>query len=195
MISEINYIKEVLRVASTGRMESTFRMLLNDEIEHDIIFMTEAKQEEAENLLNTQSDVEVYAIYIKCQDKGLNISMIYFITHEDAKKLVSILLQNDINEIDEFASSVLIEIGNILLVGTFANSISNITKRNIECSIPGFANETIRTIMQYAALEQYTDNGKILIIEEVVRCKSNAITLNVIFLFNPSEITKIVNNR
>ncbi|MEM3002300.1 MAG: hypothetical protein QXT32_00855 [Candidatus Nitrosocaldaceae archaeon] len=195
MISEVDYIKEVLTMASIGRVESIFRMLLNDEIEYNIHFVGEVEQKDLENLFSLQSDSEIYAIYIKCESKDLNISMIYFITHEEAKKLASILLQTNINNIDEFAISALIEVGNIFLVGAFANSISNITKRNIECSIPGFSNETLRTILQYASLEQYTDNGKILVLNEILRCKNSDITLNVIFLFNTTEIKNIVNSR
>lgn len=194
MISEVDYIKEVLTIASRVRVESIFKMLLNDEIEYNVHFVGEVEQKDLENLFKLQSDIEIYAIYIKCESKELNISMIYFITHEEAKKLASILLQTNINDIDEFAISALIEIGNIFLVGAFANSISNITKRSIECSVPGFANETLRTIMQYVSLEQ-SYNEKLLVLNEILHCKNNDITLNVIFLFNTTEIKNIVNSR
>ena len=184
---ELEQIVNILKVAVIGRTISALEMLINEPIECENIRATNLS---FNNLDGYMLDSHVCSVYIN--GKGdLNLAMLMVLSIEEAKWIASKMIGMEVQEIDELSKSAISELGNILLIGSFINALANITDFRIECSVPGFAIEDHRSIIEYILAENCNDSN-IVATTTTLLCKDTQTRLHITLLLNPDDAKKII---
>ncbi|MGI0075273.1 MAG: chemotaxis protein CheC [Nitrosotalea sp.] len=131
------------------------------------------------------------AVYVKC-DGDLHMGALLYLPENESKILASKLLGKPIsNELEGIATSSISEIGNIL-TASIMNAISNDTGYKICSSVPGYAVEFFRTLLE-AVVSDFGNESDTLIIShmEFYGLKSG-IAIHMLLIQNPSEVKKFM---
>ncbi len=131
------------------------------------------------------------ATYVKC-DGDLHMGALLYLPENESKILASKLLGKPIsNELDGIATSSISEIGNIL-TASIVNAIVHDTGYKICSSVPGYAVEFFRTLLE-AAVSDFGNESDTLIVSHVeFHGLKSCIVIHMILIQNPSEINKLV---
>ncbi len=179
---QLSKIAYILRVAVVNRALTSLEFILSEPIECEYI-----------QVLNTALDNdnnfdEFISVYIK-GNGDLTLSLLMLLSIEDAKWIASRMIGENVEVIDYLSISAISELGNMLLVGSFINALANITGFKIDCSVPGFAMEHYRSILQYAILENYNAT---IIANIMLLCKESNKRLRITLLLDPENAKKIL---
>ncbi len=131
------------------------------------------------------------AVYVKCSG-DLRIGVLWYLLEKESKPLVTKLLgKSHLKEFDSLAVSSISEIGNIL-TASIVNAISDDTGCKIWPSVPGFAVESLRTLLE-AIASDFADQSNMLIASIVEFHGINSgIKLRMLLIQDPKEAKKLV---
>lgn len=131
------------------------------------------------------------AVYVKCSG-DLHIGALWYISEKELKPLARRLLgKSETNEFDNLASSSISEIGNIL-TASIANAIHDEKGCRIMTSVPGYANESLCTLLEYVAAD-FADQSESLVASSVKFCGLNSgIKLQMFLIQDPVELKRLV---
>lgn len=182
---ELEQIVNITRVAVIGRTVSALETLLNESIECENITAINFTHE----LLDKISTNNICSVYIRCKGDLYLASLLMLDTNE-AKSIASKMIGTDVNTLDELSRSAISELGNILLVGSFINTLANIAEFRIECSAPGFTIEAQRAIIEYV-LADYQMDSAVLVYVTLLRKETNS-RIHIKLLINVMEAKKLL---
>lgn len=131
------------------------------------------------------------AVYVKC-DGDLHMGALLYLPENKSKMLTSQLLGRSISdELEILTTSSISEIGNIL-TASIINAISLDTGYKICSSVPGYAVEFFRTLLE-AAVSDFGHESDTLIVSHV---EFYGVTSNIpicmLLIQNPSEVKKFM---
>jgi len=131
------------------------------------------------------------AVYVKC-DGDLHMGALLYLPENKSKILASQLLGRSIhNESEGLTMSSISEIGNIL-AASITNAISQDTGYKICSSVPGYAVEFFRTLLE-AVVSDFGNEFDTLVVSHVeFHGVTSDITIHMLLLQNPSEIKKFM---
>lgn len=131
------------------------------------------------------------AVYIKC-DGDLHMGALLYLPENESKTLASKLLGRSIsNELEGITPSSMSEIGNIL-TASIVNAISNDTGYKICSSVPGYAVEFFRTLLE-AVASDFGNGSDVLIVSHVeFRGLQSGIVIHMLLIQNPSDAKKLM---
>ncbi|MDE1812734.1 MAG: hypothetical protein KGH86_03380 [Thaumarchaeota archaeon] len=131
------------------------------------------------------------AVYVKC-DGDLHMGALLYLPENKSKMLASQLLGRSISdELEILTTSSISEIGNIL-TASIINAISLDTGYKICSSVPGYAVEFFRTLLE-AVVSDFGHESDTLIVSHVefYGVTSN-ISICMLLIQNPSEVKKFM---
>ncbi len=131
------------------------------------------------------------AVYVKCGG-DLNIGVLWYLLEEESKPLaVKLLGKSHLNEFDKLAISSISEIGNIL-TASIVNAICNEAGCKIYSSVPGFAIESLRILLE-AIVSDFGDLSDTIVASAVEFYGLNSgIKLQMLLIQDPKEAKKII---
>lgn len=131
------------------------------------------------------------AVYIKCMG-DIQIGVLLYLPEQESKILAEKLLGKPISgELTGLATSSISEIGNIL-TASLINAISLGTGYKICSSVPGYAVEFFRTLLE-AVVSDFENKSDSLIVSTVeLHGINSGINIHMILIQDPSEIKKLV---
>ncbi|MGI0047443.1 MAG: hypothetical protein ACREBB_09715 [Nitrosotalea sp.] len=131
------------------------------------------------------------AVYVKCEG-DIHIGVLWYMLEEESKPLAAKLLgKSHIKKFDKLAISSISEIGNIL-TASIVNAISCDTGCKMWSSVPGFAVESLRTLLE-AIASDFGDQSDMLIVSVVEFYGLNSRTrLQMLLIQDPKEAKKLV---
>jgi chemotaxis protein CheC len=131
------------------------------------------------------------AVYIKCMG-DIQMGVLLYLPEQESKILAEKLLGKPISgELAGLATSSISEIGNIL-TASLINAISHGTGYKICSSVPGYAVEFFRTLLE-AVVSDFENKSDSLIVSTVdLHGINSGINIRVILIQDPSEIKKLV---
>ncbi|MHB8547178.1 MAG: chemotaxis protein CheC [Nitrosotalea sp.] len=131
------------------------------------------------------------AVYVKC-DGDLHMGALLYLPENESKTLASKLLGRPIsNELEGITTSSISEIGNIL-TASIINAISDDTGYKIYSSVPGYAVEFFRTLLE-AVVADFGNESDTLIVSHVeFHGPKSGIVIHMLLIQNPSEIKKLM---
>jgi chemotaxis protein CheY-P-specific phosphatase CheC len=94
--------------------------------------------------------------------------------------------------LDQIGRSSLAEAGKILLAGSFLNAISNSTGFRIDCSAPGFAIETLNTLIEDPLAEISAHASSLVLAEVDIFGVKSGITIHLFLIFTTEDTKKIL---
>lgn len=131
------------------------------------------------------------AVYIKCMG-DIHMGVLLYLPEQESKILAQKLLGKPIpEELAGLATSSISEIGNIL-TASLINAISLGTGYKICSSVPGYAVEFFRTLLE-AVVSDFENKSDSLIVSTVeLHGINSGINIHMILIQDPSEIKKLV---
>ncbi|MFZ1077227.1 MAG: hypothetical protein WAN47_07340 [Nitrosotalea sp.] len=131
------------------------------------------------------------AVYVKCNG-DLSIGVLWYMLEEESKPLaVKLLGESHLNEFDKLAISSISEIGNIL-TASIVNAICAESGSKIYSSVPGFAIESLRTLLE-AIASDFGDQSDIIIASAVEFYGINSgIKLKMLLVQDLKEAKKLI---
>ncbi|MGI0061997.1 MAG: hypothetical protein ACREBA_06055 [Nitrosotalea sp.] len=129
------------------------------------------------------------AVYVKC-DGDLHMGALLYLPENKSKILASRLLGRSISvELEKLTTSSISEIGNIL-TASIINAISLDTGYKICSSVPGYAVEFFRTLLE-AVVSDFGNESDVLVVSHVeFYGMTSNIAIHMLLIQNPSEVKK-----
>ena len=131
------------------------------------------------------------AVYIKCAG-DIHMGVLLYMPEKESKILAAKLLGKPISsELTGIATSSISEIGNIL-TASLINAISIDTGYKICSSVPGYAVEFFRTLLE-AVVSDFGNESDTLIVSNVeLHGVNSGISMHMLLIQDPSEVKKLV---
>lgn len=133
----------------------------------------------------------ISAVYIKC-DGDIHMGVMLYLPEQESKMLATKLLGTPISsDLAGIATSSISEIGNIL-AASLINAISLDTGYKICSSVPGYAVEFFRTLLE-AAVSDFGNQSDALIVSNIeLRGTISGICMHMLLIQDPLEVKKLV---
>lgn len=133
----------------------------------------------------------MYAVYLKCTG-DLHMGVLWYMLEEESKPLTEkILGRSCLDKSEKLIVSAISEIGNIL-TASIVNAISDDTGYEIWSSVPGFAIESLRTLLE-AIVSDFDYPPDTLITSAVeFHGLNSGLKLQMLLIQDPKEAKKLV---
>jgi chemotaxis protein CheC len=156
--------------------------------------VTDVEISKLDNIIKSVPPEEMYAVYLKGEG-DVHLGMLIFLEENDAMKLASRLLGvKTMNKLDALGRSSISEVGNILMAGSFLNALSDGTGFQVTGSVPGFAIETFRTVVQYPATDIASTSDIIVTADAVLHAPKSDITVHILIILGTNEAKKLIDS-
>lgn len=107
----------------------------------------------------------MYAVYVKCNG-DLHMGVLWYMLEDESRSLADKLIGNSIsNKSEKLIISSISELGN-MLTASIINAISDSTGYKMGSSVPGFAVESLRILLE-ATISDFSDQSDMLIASTV----------------------------
>jgi chemotaxis protein CheY-P-specific phosphatase CheC len=146
--NKFNLVANMIKFAILNKCIDAIDKMLNDNAIINSMSIREITMDDIYATFDYNNNV--FAVYIKGVG-DLQLTLLLIIHSEDSKRLAEIIIGNALGyELsNELVFSAVAEFGNILLAGAFTNALTNCTGFRIECTAPGYANDTLASILEY----------------------------------------------
>ncbi|MGI0007300.1 MAG: hypothetical protein ACREAR_04810 [Nitrosotalea sp.] len=195
MNTSCNDLQKLNSVLDSFIVQKTIPALATMLGEPVIHFLRETQEIPVVNLDAVISNLEemnvMSAVYVKCNG-DLHMGALLYLPENKSKILASQLLGRSIsNELEILTTSSISEIGNIL-TASIINAISMDTGYKICSSVPGYAVEFFRTLLE-AVVSDFGNESDTLIVSHVeFYGVTSDIPIHMLLLQNPSEVKKFM---
>lgn len=156
----LDVLREIGNIGA-GNAATSLATMINKKIDMKVPVVKLLDFDEVPELLGGPENV-VCGIFFKFEG-DINGSIMFVLDQPSAINLVDLLMPRDNSEFDEFTTSALKEIGNIL-AGSYIASLSGLTNLQIKISIPALAIDMAGAILSVPAIHfgQMSDNVLII---------------------------------
>lgn len=169
---------------------NAFELLINEKVNYRIRKINTINFSEIEDLVPPLDErTSVYAVYVQCEG-DIHLELLFSFHESDAKNISSKLLNKKINRMTKLSKSTLTEVGNILSASLF-NTISNSKNYKINATVPGFANETYRSLLVTLVLN-FAETSEKIVTVDIEFFTESSIVFNVLIMLDPSETRKLL---
>ena len=174
---ELKALKELLNSYIGTKTKPAFSMILGEDVEYSVRSMNLMYLQDMDGILLPFMNQEMCAIYLRAEG-DVRVGMLLFMQEVQALRLAAKMLGKDtLDRLDAMGRSSLAEVGNILLAGSVLNAISNSTGFRIDCSVPGFAMESLGAILEDPISE--------------IALRTNSLILAGVELYAPKSKTRV----
>lgn len=189
---ELGDLNDIFSSFIKSKTVPAFSMLIGEEAKYSIRGVREMNLRGVDDVVLPYMNEEMYGVYLKTEG-DMRISMLCFMMEKQALKLAAKLNGKDSMEsLDQMGRSSLAEAGNILLAGSFLNAISNSTGFRIDCSAPGFAIETLNTLIEDPLAEISAHTNSLVLAEVDIFGVKSGITIHLFLIFMTEDTKKIL---
>lgn len=192
---QLDVLREIGNIGA-GNAATALATILDEKVE---ITLPKVRITDFNTAVNALGGAETMTVGVLVNFDGEARGMVMFLLNmEDAKAIMSILIQEDDEEdpdgpLSELKLSAIKEIGNIL-GSSYINSISTLTGLNIRISIPYIAIDMAGALMSVPIIEFGSVGDKVMFVEECFMAEEDKLSSNII-LFAEIETLKIIMER
>ena len=156
----LDVLREIGNIGA-GNAATSLATMINKKIDMKVPVVKLLDFDEVPELLGGPENV-VCGIFFKFEG-DINGSIMFVLDQPSAINLVDLLMPRDNSDFDEFTTSALKEIGNIL-AGSYIASLSGLTNLQIKISVPALAIDMAGAILSVPAIHfgQMSDNVLII---------------------------------
>lgn len=191
---ELEALSTIISSYLATKTASSLSILLNEPVEHNVFRVIEIGFSDLENTSLAFPQQEMCAVYLKGEG-DVSVGMLFFLSSAEAKKLAARLLGKDtIDRLDALGRSSIAEVGNILLAGSFLNALSAKTGFRVQCSVPGFATESFRALLEPVTLEMADGTDRFIVANAVIRTVKTSMKLHIMIILDPESARKLLTN-
>lgn len=190
--TELKTLKELLNSYMGKKTKPAFSMILGEDVEYSVRSMNLMHLQDIDGILLPFMNQEMCAIYLRA-DGDVTIGMLMFMHEEQALKLASKLLGKETpGPLDAMGRSSIAEVGNMLLAGSVLNAISDSTGFKIDCSVPGFAIESLGAILEDPIAEIAVRTNSLILAGVELPAVSSNTRVYLFLFFGLDDIKKLL---
>lgn len=131
------------------------------------------------------------AVYVKCYG-DIHMGVLLYLSEKESKTLAAKLLGKPISrELSRIATSSISEIGNIL-TASLINAISIDTGYKICSSVPGYAVEFFRTILEAVVSDLGNESDTLIVSNLELQGLHSGIGIHMLLIQDPFDVQKLV---
>ena len=190
--SDLQKLNSVLDSFIVHKTIPSLGLILEEPITHFLRKTQEVPMENLDSIISHLEEMNVMsAVYIKCVG-DIHMGVMLYLPEQESKTLATKLLGKHIsNDLTGIATSSISEIGNIL-TASLINAISIDTGYKICSSVPGYAVEFFRTLLE-AVVSDFENQSDALVVSNVeLRGTNSGICIHMLLIQDPSEVQKLV---
>jgi len=190
--NDLQQLECILNTFIVSKTIPSLSVILDEPVKHFLKKTQEIQITNLDWLISNFEEMDVMsAVYVKC-DGDLSIGVLWYMLEEESKPLaVKLLGKSHLSEFDKLAMSSISEIGNIL-TASIVNAICNEAGYKIYSSVPGFAIESLRTLLE-AMASDFGDRSDTIIASAVEFYGVNSgIKLKMLLIQDPKETKKLI---
>lgn len=190
--NDLQQLECVLNSFILSKTIPSIEIILEEPVKYLLKKTQEIQITNLDSLISNFEEMDVMsAVYVKCSG-DLNIGVLWYMLEEESKPFaVKLLGKYHLNEFDKLAVSSISEIGNIL-TASIVNAICNEVGCQIYSSAPGFAIESLRTLLE-AIASDFGDQSDTIIASAVeFYCLNSGIKLRMLLIQDPKETKKLI---
>ena len=188
------YLEKLHQIFGSFIIEKTIPSLsriLEEPVEYNLRRIREIEIMDLENMMPTFEDtMTMSAVYVKGEG-DLRIGILLCMPERDSKKLSAKLLgKSKMSSLTSVGRSSISEIGNILSA-SILNAISN-NGLKVESSVPGFAIDTFRTLIEFVASEIGSKSDRLIIANVDLIGINSGTKLHILLVQDDQEARKLL---
>ncbi len=190
--SELKELHKIMDWYLANKAAYSLSTLLNEPVEHEVRRVLEVKLSDLEQIIPDFTDQEMCCVYLKGEG-DVSLGMLLFLPPAEANSLASRLLGRDRpEELDLLGRSSISEMGNMLMGGSFLNALSDRTGFQMRCSVPGFAIETFRALLDAPVAEVANIADSLIITDAELHGIKSHTSVHIIVLLDPHGARKLL---
>ena len=188
----LDKLYRVLESYVTQRTIPSLSVLLHEPVHHYLKEIKEIGTSDIEELISSLNEENVMAAAYVRGEGDFQIGVLVYLPEKESKSLAGILLgQNALVDLDAVGKSSISEIGNMLSASIF-NAISHKTGSKISSTVPGFAIDTIRTLLEGVTVESTNESSSLILAYFDLKGTKSGLVISVLIILDPTEATKIL---
>jgi chemotaxis protein CheC len=190
--NDLQQLECILNSFIVSKTIPSLSMILEESVKYFLKKTQEIQITNLDWLISNFEEMDVMsAVYVKCGG-DLNIGVLWYMLEEESMPLaVKLLGKSHLNEFDTLAMSSISEIGNIL-TASIVNAICDEAGYKIYSSVPGFAIESLRTLLE-AMASDFGDQSDTIIVSAVEFYGADSgIKLKMLLIQDPTETKKLI---
>jgi chemotaxis protein CheC len=190
--NDLQQLEYILNTFIVSKTIPSLNIILEEPVKYFLKKTQEIQITNLDSLISNFEEMDVMsAVYVKC-DGDLSIGALWYMLEEESRPLaVKLLGKSHLNEFEKLAISSISEIGNIL-TASIVNAICDDAGYQIYSSVPGFAIESLRTLLE-AMASDFGDQSDTIIVSAVEFYGINSgIKLKMLLIQDPKETKKFI---
>ena len=190
--NDLQQLEGILNSFILSKTIPSIEIILDEPVEYLLKKTQEIEITNLDSLISNFEEMDVMsAVYVKCGG-DLNIGVLWYMLEEESKPFALKLLgKYHLKEFDTLAVSSISEIGNIL-TASIVNAICDEVGCQIYSSAPGFAVESLRTLLE-ALASDFGDQSDTIIASAVEFYGLNSgIKLKMLLIQDPTETKRLI---
>ena len=188
---DLDKLHEVFESFLTTKTIPSLSKILDEPIEHNLRRVKEIEIIDIEDIMPIFEDTSsTSAVYVRGEG-DLRIGILLWMPERDSKKLSAKLLgKSKMNTITAIGRSSISEVGNMLSASILNAIATNGLK--VESSVPGYANDTFRTLIEAVVSEIGSESNSIIIANVDLHGTSSGTKLHILLIQDSQEARKLL---
>lgn len=188
---DLNKLHEVFESFLTTKTIPSLSKILDEPIEYNLRRVREVEIIDIEDIMPVfDYNVPTSAVYVKGEG-DIRIGILLCMPQRDSKKLSAKLLgKSKVNTITSMGKSSISEIGN-MLSASILNAIAN-NGLKTESSVPGYASDTLRTLIEAVVSEIGNETNSIIITGVDLVGSKSCTKLHILLIQDSQEARKLL---
>lgn len=189
--NQLKKLYEIMNHSIGGKITQSMSMMLGETFKHDLRRVMKVEFSDIDHIVEPFVHQKMCAVYLKTEG-DMRFGMLFFLPEHEAKALAARLLgKQQVDSIDAMGRSSISEVGNILLAGSFLNTISETTGFTMDCSAPGFAVENVKAVLgdPVAEVAARTDS---LVVADAQLSAESGIKVHIVILVGVEDALKLL---
>jgi chemotaxis protein CheC len=191
---ELKELSNIINSYLATKTAASLSMMLGESVQHNVFRVLEIDLKDLESITSAFPNQEMCAVYLKGEG-DVKVGMLFFLSPGEAKSLAARLLNKDtVDRLDSLERSSISEVGNILLAGSFLNALSSGTGFQVQCSVLGFAVESLAALLEPATLEMADSTDRLIVADAMLRTAKSAMKFHIMIILDPQSARKLLNS-
>lgn len=192
---DLKKLKGILGSYIATRTAPSLSTILGEPVQNRVRRVVELDFADLESIIPVFDDfLTMCGVYLKCEG-DVRLGMLFFLPKSEAKDLAAKLLGvKNMRNLSVLGRSSISEVGN-MMAGSFFNALSDGTGFRVESSVPGFAIDTYKTLLETPTAEIASTSNKVIVADAELQGINSGMKIHIMIILDPKDARILVNPR
>ena len=188
---DLKKLRDIIGTYIGTKTASSLSMILGEPVTHRIRRILEIGSSELEAIIPAFDIIPMCSVYMK-GDGDIRLILLFFLPSSMARKFAAKLLGvKTMKKLSSLGRSSISEAGN-MLAGSFFNALSDGTGFRVDQSVPGFATNTFKAILEAPTIEMAIETDSVIVAEAELHGVDSDLKVDILILLSPQEAKKLL---